>query len=164
MWTSLEIEMMHEIMVKIKDEKLDFIPSAMVNKIIPPAVLVQLFIMYISKTLFRNQYSLNNQTIKIIRLMNGFNIGDWINEMVSVIPDFTLEIGFSYIGLLPDMSYKFVKAQRDTCKRVFNRSQWEAEEFKQIKYAELIDDYQSDEIIPLAPVTCTVWISRVSPS
>ena len=107
---------------------------------------------------------MDDETIKLTRLMNGFNIGEWINEIITVIPAFTLEIGFSYIGLLPDMSYKFVNAQRDTCKRVFNRSEWNAEEFKRIPYSRFIDDYRSDEIIPLAPVSCTLWISRVSPS
>ena len=95
--------------------------------------------------------------------MNGFNIGEWINEIITVIPCFTLEIGFSYIGLLPDMSYRFVEAQRDTCKKVFTRSEWNAEEFKQMPYSQLIDDYRSEEIIPLAPVCCTLWI-RVPPS
>ena len=115
------------------------------------------------KILFRNQYSVNDQTIKLTRLMNGFNIGKWINEIIMIIPDFTLEIGFSYIGLLPDMSYRFVKAQRDTCKIVLNRSEWKAEEFKQIPYSQFIDDYRSEEIIPFAPVSCTLWI-RVPPS
>ena len=106
---------------------------------------------------------MNDQTIKLTRLMNGFNIGKWINEIIMIIPDFTLEIGFSYIGLLPDMSYRFVKAQRDTCKIVLNRSEWKAEEFKQIPYSQFIDDYRSEEIIPFAPVSCTLWI-RVPPS
>ena len=107
---------------------------------------------------------MDDQTIKLTRLMNGFNIGEWINAIIAIIPAYTLEIGFSYIGLLPDMSYKFVNAQRDTCKRVFNRSEWKAEEFKQIPYSRFLDDYRSDEIIPLAPVSCTLWISRVSSS
>ena len=107
---------------------------------------------------------MDDQTIILTRLMNGFNIGDWMNEIITVIPAFTLEIGISFIGLLPDMSYEFVNAQRDTCKRVFNQSEWKAEEFKQIPYSRFLDDYRSDEIIPLAPVSCTLWISRVSPS
>ena len=107
---------------------------------------------------------MNDQTIKLSRLMNGFNIGEWINEIISIIPCITLEIGFSYIVLLPDMSYRFVEAQRDTCKRVLNRSEWKSEEFNQIPYSRFIDDYRSEEIIPLAPVSCTLWLSRVPPS
>ena len=110
--------------------------------------------------IFRNQYSVNNQTIKLVRLMN-VNIGEWINQVISIIPCITLEIGFSYIGLLPDMSYQFVEAQRDTCK-IINRSQWE--EFKLRGNYQFIDDYRSEEIVPLAPVSCTLWISRVPPS
>ena len=86
------------------------------------------------------------------------NIGEWINQVISIIPCITLEIGFSYIGLLPDMSYQFVEAQRDTCK-IINRSQWE--EFKLRGNYHFIDDYRSEEIVPFAPVSCTLWISRV---
>ena len=108
--------------------------------------------------------------------MNGVKLGDWLNELITPI-NITIEVGFSYIALKSDLTYEYVEAQRGAKYQIQNQSQWlEMKQMLNQPYSRLIQTSEKDkiqsavenifhtnsELIPLAPVACTLWL-RVPP-
>ena len=126
--------------------------------------------------LFRNHFHVTKNNIKLVRLMNGVKLGDWLNELITPI-NITIEVGFSYIALKSDLTYEYVEAQRGAKYQIQNQSQWlEMKQMLNQPYSRLIQTSEKDkiqsavenifhtnsELIPLAPVACTLWL-RVPP-
>ena len=104
--------------------------------------------------------------------MNGNKLGDWLDELINPI-NFTIQVGFSYIALKSELSYEYVEAQRGAKYQIQNQSQWlELKHMLNQPYSRLIQRSEKEKIqsavenifhanydlIPLAPVACTLWL------
>ena len=197
MWTKYELEKIGEIYEKLPKEYLeDFAPQEVVEAIMDEegrayenlGLVFKLKIKInatLSNTYFVPKHTKARKTIRFVRLMTGFNVGDWLKELLSfmrVSVDITISIGFSFIGRKnhwkldegeKELIYYYAAPDLCTLSERFNKMQDAkrfADDVSQMDYADFLhetfmetesgDPFVNSGISPHALIANFIWITK----
>ena len=130
--------------------------------------------------MFVPKHNRMKKTVKFVRLMNGFNVGSWIKELVNTVKisiDMSIHVGFSFIAVkqLPNISYKYFYAAKDLClingnfdnekdalKFAENLEKQDYADFHEETFfaTESGDPFQKSGFGPKQLIGCYVWITK----
>ena len=131
---------------------------------------------------FVPKHKLVRKTVRFVRLMTGFNVGEWVKEILdplAISSDIRINIGFSFVGKkwvkhqIPEYIY-FYAAQELSSIKALIRTKADSKKFledlQQQNYSDFLeqtfletdsgDPFANSGIAPHLLIACYMWITK----